>query len=117
MSSSCYWSIVRIKDSDWSTLLVQVRVLQHSLHGVHVILNVGNKLHNPGEVDGYQKAEKNLSFYLTPRLAVDGDKPRICWQAVGKLLESCWKAVGKLLESCWQAVGKLLENVKVKVDF
>ena len=35
---------------------LQLRVLQHPLHGVHVVLDVGHELDDPGEVDWYQEA-------------------------------------------------------------
>ena len=38
-------------------LLVQVCVLQHPLHSVHVVLNISHKLDNPSKVDGNQKAK------------------------------------------------------------
>ena len=37
-------------------LMLQVGVLENSLDRVHVVLHVGDKLDNPGEVDGHQQA-------------------------------------------------------------
>ena len=36
--------------------MLQVGVLENSLDSVHVVLHVGDKLDNPGEVDGHQQA-------------------------------------------------------------
>ena len=36
--------------------MLQVCVLENSLDRVHVVLHVGDKLDNPGEVDGHQQA-------------------------------------------------------------
>ena len=37
-------------------LRFQLRVLQHPLHGVHVVLDVRHELDDPGEVDWYEEA-------------------------------------------------------------
>ena len=37
-------------------LRVQLCVLQHSLHGVHVVLDIRHELDDPGEVDWYEEA-------------------------------------------------------------
>ena len=37
-------------------LWLQLRVLHHPLHGVHVVLDIRHELDDPGEVDWYQEA-------------------------------------------------------------